>query len=691
MQSMEAKKFSETSALFRNLQPHETSAIIARLRLLNYKSGTHILERGVWNGRLYIVVSGQVSVLVQEGTENEQTRYAPSTTVAQLGPGECFGEMSLITGDLPNATIRAERDTVLWSLTHRDFMNLMSTCPTLLLNISAILSQRLNRMNLQIPSLHTAEKVWLSLVETPQNSLERSLALHIADALAVRSRKRVLLIEMNEQDGADSRHFARYDGQLRPSLLECTRDRDLLPNHKALTVTRDGRHFPAITPLQPPSDQRDSAMQDISLDMVPGLLSALDDLAAYYDYLLLVTTGRTSPALMESVAAYCSRAILLISASMAGKIGKLNDHKSPAYAAASPLPALLSTNFSQPCSLFVAHVPERPTICVQDRYAHQLDYSVTRLLPTDMSLLEHCWKQQKTLSQVAPQAALTLAVDFVARHIGHQTVGIAFGGGGARGFAHLGMLDQLLRYNIPFDYLAASSIGIIAPSMYLLGKSFKESEALFLDIQRHIFRWGLSRTSILSNRGLKRELAHHCGDLRIEDLTTPFALVAVDLVTRAEVILDRGPLWRAALASVALPGIFPPVEIGKHLLVDAGIHDPVPIRPARRMGADILLALDLHGHEPLSTKNASAWLEREEATFSNHPRVPHIVDILSRSYEISMTTISMHSNYEADVVIRPRTQDVSLLQFSKGPRLITAGQEAVVEALPTLQRLFPWL
>ncbi|HLX41005.1 MAG TPA: cyclic nucleotide-binding and patatin-like phospholipase domain-containing protein [Ktedonobacteraceae bacterium] len=681
--------------LFRNLQAHETAAITACLRPVSFKSGTSVLRRGIWHGQLYIVVSGLVSVLVQEGVENEQLQYLPSNIIAQLGPGECFGEMSLITGDPPSATVRAERDTVLWSLTHRDFMNLISMCPTLLHNMNTILTRRLVRMNHYIPSLQTAEKVWLALVETPNNPLERSLARHIADALAVRSRKRVLLIDMSEQDAAENLLYATYGGQLRPGLLECARDRNMLQYHRAPTVTPDGWYYPAITTLRTPSAHESSAVQEVSLDLMTGILSVLDDFARYYDYLLLVTSGRTPPALMESVAAYCSRAMLFISATMVDKVGKQNDRRYAENATVPPLTTLLSAASSRPCSLFVAHVPERPTIGVQDSYTRQLDHNVTHLLTSDMFLLDQCWKQQKMLNQLAPQAALTTAVDFVARHIAHQTVGLAFGGGGARGFAHLGMLKQLLCSNIPVDYVAACSIGIIAPSMYLLGKSFAESEALFLDIQRHIVRWRLSRTSILSNRGLKRQLLQHCGNVCFEDLTRPFAIVAVDLVTRAEVIVDRGPLWQAALASISLPGIFPPVEIGEYLLVDAGIHDPVPVRPVRRMGADILLALDLHGHEPLSIKNATSWLGTEERAFTKRltkrPHIPHIVDILARSYEIGMTTISMHSNYEADVVIRPRTLDVSLLQFSKGPRLIAAGQEAVEEALPSLQKLLPWL
>jgi len=385
---------------------------------------------------------------------------------------------------------------------------------------------------------------------------------------------------------------------------------------------------------------------------------------------------------METVVENCSRAVLLISSAAVDREGE--------HAAALPLTPGLET-FSRPHSIFIAHVPEPPTIGAQDRYAKRLGRSVTRLLPADTSLLEQSWQRRVALSEAAPHSVLTQAVDFVARHIAHLTVGMAFGGGGARGFAHLGAFERLLRYGIPADYLAGCSIGVLPPSLYLMGKSFAESEELFVDIHRHIMRWGLPRLSLFSNRGLKRELRQRCGEVRFEDLPAPFAMVAVDLATRTEVVLERGPLWVAALASVSLPGIFPPITIGSHMLIDAGMHDPVPTRAVRRMGADILLGLDVDDRAPLELSSATPWLEEANYTPSRKSLAPHFVDVLRRAYAISESTINMHSDLEADVVIRPQTRGVSLLQFSKGAQLIAAGREAVEQALPALRASFPWL
>src|ERR1700730_16672569 len=109
------------------------------------------------------------------------------------------------------------------------------------------------------------------------------------------------------------------------------------------------------------------------------------------------------------------------------------------------------------------------------------------------------------------------------------------------------------------------------------------------------------------------------------------------------------------------------------------------------MGADILIALDVDDREPLTLESATPWLEEARYTPTRKSLSPHFVDVLLRAYEISVSTINMHSDLEADVVIRPQTRDVSLLQFAKGPQLVAAGREAVEELLPALRELFPWV
>jgi NTE family protein len=669
MQNLEPDKLIEASVLFRNLQPDETATILARLQPATYESGTRILESGVWHGQLYIIASGTVSILLQEDTAN-------SARIAHFGPGECFGEMSLITGEPPSATVRADEDISVWALPEADFLALTRTCPTLVQNINAILARRLARMNRKVLSHIAAEKIWLSLVPYPEVLIQRSLIVHIADALARRSRKRVLMLEACGQDQAIGPHFATVANQLRPSLLDCAQDHSQLQAHHVPIRTPEGRYYPAFAAFAATSEQM-SALDSSALTTV------LVDLAGHYDYLLLVTTQATPQRLVQTIAEQCSRTMMIVSANAV-------QNEEAGFTPALPNSVLLNSPLPDP-SFFVAHVPEHPTIGVQDRYSARMGHAVTHLLPADNALLERCWDQQATLQQSARAAELTKAVDFVGRHIAHQTVGIAFGGGGARGFAHLGVLERLLQYGIPLDYIAACSSGIIAPGMHLIGKSTVESEEIFLEIQRHIVQWSFPRTSIFSNKGLKRMLRDYCGDLRFEDLLVPFATVAVDLSMRAGVVLDRGLLWQAALASVSLPGIFPPVLVGDHILMDAGMHDPVPVRLARKMGADILIASELGGQEPPALESATPWLEEASHKDLKSARSPHIIDLLLRSYDLAMATIGMHSIREADIVIRPKLHRVSLRQFSEGRKFVAAGRESVDHALPELRKHLPWL
>src|SRR5690349_14170971 len=109
----------------------------------------------------------------------------------------------------------------------------------------------LAHMNQHIRPAHTAETIWLALVENPDAPLEYSLPFHIADALATRSHKRVLLVDMSGQAAMLAPHFAVYSDQLRPSLFECACDHSALRKHQAPTVTLDGRHYPAIATLLP--------------------------------------------------------------------------------------------------------------------------------------------------------------------------------------------------------------------------------------------------------------------------------------------------------------------------------------------------------------------------------------------------------------------------------------------------------
>ncbi len=674
----------EASSLFRGMSAQEAETVLAHLMPAYYAQDAYILKRGVWHGRLYLVASGQVSVLLYDPLDEQESpaqavpgQASPAYVVARLGPGECFGEMSLITGEPPAATIRAVQETHLWSLRQDDFLTLITLCPTLSRNINNILSQRLARANQHLVAQHHSTVYLLAHMDVG----ERALAAYIADALAWRSRHRVLLLELCGADVANSLHRTLHQNQVRPDLLACLHDHTQLQAHQAPTsVSATRQHTAALAALAETQQQVESLDDDVVLD--------LNALTLLYDFIVLVATQYTPAPLLAMLLRASESAVPHTIA----RVVQLVPAHDPAQFSAWP--AFFQAAVKQRCSVFVTHAPGQPTIGAQDHYTHQLGQDVTRILPADDVLLARCWQQQIAPRQLAPEAPLSLAIDFVARFMAHQTVGIAFGGGAARGFAHLGVLERLLAHHVPLDYISACSSGIIAPGMFLAGKTLAEIEEICLQIQRHLIKWNVPRTAVFSNRGLKRMLREICGEQRFEDLTTPFAMVAADLATRSGVVLDRGLLWQAGLASVALPGIFPPVMLGEHILIDAGMHDPVPVRLLRQMGADILLASELGGQEPPALVSATPWQEQaaqQSSSSAAHSAPPHIVDVILRTYDLAMATVGMHSIREANVVFRPKLYRVSLRQFSEGRKFISAGREAVEQSLPQLRRYLPSL
>ena len=203
--------------------------------------------------------------------------------------------------------MRADEDITVWALPEADFLTLIRTCPTLLQNINSILSRRLARTNRQILSHVAAEKIWLSLVHNPEALLEASLIVHIADALALRSHKRVLMIEACGQDQAIGPHFATISNQLRPALLDCAQDHSLLQHHRASTRTTEGQYYPAFAAFAATSEQMST------LD-ASAIATILIDLAGYYNYLVLVTTQATPHAMVQTIAEQYTRTMVIVSA-----------------------------------------------------------------------------------------------------------------------------------------------------------------------------------------------------------------------------------------------------------------------------------------------------------------------------------------------------------------------------------------
>ncbi len=248
-------------------------------------------------------------------------------------------------------------------------------------------------------------------------------------------------------------------------------------------------------------------------------------------------------------------------------------------------------------------------------------------------------------------------------------VALVLGGGGARGFAHVGVIRALEQEKIPVDLVVGASAGSLIGALYADTRDSFELEATAWRVEKDdIFDWSIlgSTRGPVPGKALEDFVAHHVKAATIEQLKIPFVAVATDLKTGEEVVLDHGPVGPAIHASSAIPGLFRPVVLDGRTLVDAGVVDPLPISVARARGADVVIAV-----------NIGMELADEEPG--------NVASISLRSIALLGRELVRLKSVGADVLISPKVGETSSLDFSRKKELMTAGVAAGREAIPAIR------
>lgn len=247
-------------------------------------------------------------------------------------------------------------------------------------------------------------------------------------------------------------------------------------------------------------------------------------------------------------------------------------------------------------------------------------------------------------------------------------IGLALGGGFARGIAHLGVLHCLQEYGIPIDYIAGTSAGALAGVAFCSGRPFDEITREASAIRFGNFgQWRFSRMGLASNRRLESYPKEHFGVSDFSDLKIPLSIATTDLVSGTAVYYSKGPVGPPLRASCAYPGLFQPVEYDDRLLVDGFVSAAVPVDGARLMGAEIVIAV---------------FLEAEKMS-----RPKSVVDVIGRSFSIVRLQADVAWRAKSDVVILPAVHEFAWDDFERTPDLIAAGEQAALSALPRIREL----
>ncbi|MDR7236172.1 MULTISPECIES: patatin-like phospholipase family protein [Neobacillus] len=245
----------------------------------------------------------------------------------------------------------------------------------------------------------------------------------------------------------------------------------------------------------------------------------------------------------------------------------------------------------------------------------------------------------------------------------HPKIGLALGSGGARGFAHLGVIKALKDAGIPIHLIAGSSMGALVASFYGAGIDMERLYKLSTAFKRKYFLdFTVPKMGFISGKKVKEFIKVFTHGKNIEELDIPIGIVATDLLTGEKVVFQTGPVADAVRASISIPGIFVPEKYNGRILVDGGVSDRVPVSVAKEMGADIVIAVDV-------------------SRVKRNAEILSIYDVIMQSIDIMQAEIINNREIAASVMIRPPVEIYSSRAFTNIDEIINLGEEEAKKSL----------
>lgn len=248
----------------------------------------------------------------------------------------------------------------------------------------------------------------------------------------------------------------------------------------------------------------------------------------------------------------------------------------------------------------------------------------------------------------------------------NKKIGLALGGGAVLGAAHIGVLKALNENDISVACIAGTSVGAFIGAFCAFGLKWNEIDKIARNLKwLDVSRLSISQYGLLSNGKLGEQIIEHIGNVRFDQAAIPLAMVATDISTGEKVVLRKGSIASAVMASTCIPGVFVPVEMEGRLLVDGGLVENVPIAPLQEMGADFVIGVDL---------NAGQKNEKPK----------NIVEVLLRSFNFMLESATKLQTEEADLLIQPDLSRFNMYDMDQAGDLFEAGY---LEAGKMLQKI----
>lgn len=615
------------------LPEEELYRLARRFKRLRAKKGEVIFREGEPGDSLFIIKSGIVGIYMKERGQDK--------LIAQLHRGDFFGERAVLTGEPRRVTVKSALDVELFGLKKADFEELLHKNPLVALHISRVISSRFSKVGgfitpLLVPSFYSVVSSHAGL------GCSRFIAM-LSVAMSRETEGKILLIDLDEPRGQALRILGGEP-------INCPDERlmeDFSPEIKAKLKQSWYKSPTGVTIFQLPQ----TGDRPFVIQIRSRLSSILEVLKNNFAFVFFD--------LHPEINAVSKRALRL-SDHVLFLASNLQEDMADVYKKLRQIQDIIGP-MAAPVKVGISHLGGDKGIYrtkIKDRL--------------ELAEVPEIWqnKEEKKNETILRR---------LAREVCRKRIGIALGAGGARGWAHLGILKALEKKSIPIDMVAGCSIGAFVAALY--GKTGSAERAIELalsyfsssrQVRKNLYDYTLTGGGILKGDRILSVLEEMLEGADFLDLLVPVSIIAVDMATGQEVILEQGSVSKAVRASIASPGMFNPFNMNGQWFTDGALLNPLPVDVLINKGANFVLASVVEG------RSREQWPEN---------RKPSILSVLSRSFSIMFSRAAWENINKSDVVIYPEVAGYKWGDFHLGKELIRKGEEACLKKIGEIEQL----
>ncbi|MFH0790576.1 MAG: patatin-like phospholipase family protein [Candidatus Omnitrophota bacterium] len=639
--------------LFTGLSEGELGIIQERAGIIEYKKNQVIYEEGAPADAFYCIVLGR-AVVYTRGKSGEEA------VLEYLHRGKYFGIISLLTNENHSVTAKAINDSTLLVIKKEDFDFILKKVPKLAIDLSQTLSRRLKNKDFHQKTIF--ETMVISVFSSYSQAGKTVYALNFVLSLYKETRKPLIILDICSKDKTHSLPLKLDIDDYKVFDLSCPADLSSIKEFILRTKFGIDTAFFSYNPEDEFSAKK--------------LVAIFTLLVNDYSYIIL-----DLPSSMDQ--------FVLGVLNQSDSIHILTSPESVDLQRTHNLVERLKTDFHfQDAKIKVVINEYRFSKLNSKQQMELLEHGIFATLPK----IE--FKTNDRLVLDDPDSEYAKVVRRISRHTAEHLVGLALGVGVAYGFCHVGVLKVIEEEKIPIDVISGSSIGSIIASLWALGKTAEEILEISAEFKQPKYIWGLIDLTLpflgfIKGNKLYSFLKRYFGNKTFYDVKLPLKIVASDVKQKLPIVIEKGLLVDAMMASCSMPGVFRPFRFKEDILFDGGIIHPLPTEPLFMMGVKKIIAVNVTP----SREDVIIQREKLEKELSPPPKdvkagfwfnpgdyfrqrlKTNILDYIFSSIEFMQSELAQKEAQLADIVLHPDTRGMHWLELNRAKEFAKRGEE----------------